>query len=56
MFGQGKSGNSIYKFLHEPCQWISLNELFKLMKVFLKFQISFQLFGKPKIIQENRDA
>ena len=38
-------------------QWICLNELYKLLKSFFKFQISFLNFGqKTKNIQKNREV
>ena len=38
-------------------QWIRLNELYKLMENFFKFQISFGINGrKPKNIQTNSEA
>ena len=38
-------------------KWIYLNELYKLMGFFFKFQIRFRIFGrKPKFFQKNREA
>ena len=37
------------------CQWIRLNELYKVKRDFLKFQISFWNCGrKPKLLSRNR--
>ena len=38
-------------------QWIRIDELYKLMESFIKFQMHFRIIGrKPKNSQMNREA